>query len=297
MPHLLAGENLAIATTRLTKDAWSAFSTRRLMTHKAVSRYDIGYTFPLYLYPKVGKTAESMFHRWPADVDGRRPNLAPDFVHALEAATDLTFEPNWRGDVGTSECFGAEDVLAYIYAVFHAPEYRRRFEPMLKLDFPRVPPVGSAELFVELAKRGRDLLALHLLESARLRQTITKFVGGPNPEVEKVTWSKQTVWIDGAQTTGFQGVTENVWNYDIGGYRVCEKWLKDRKSRRLSKDDIAHYQKIVIALAETIRLMKEIDEVIEQHGGWPGAFQTGEAKAATSKVVPFRPCTVEAKPD
>ena len=71
-----------------------------------------------------------------------------------------------------------------------------------------------------------------------------------------------------------------MWSFHIGGYQVCEKWLKDRKARTLSKDDIAHYQKIVVALAETIRLMKEVDKVIEQHGGWPGAFQTGEAQAA-----------------
>ena len=53
-----------------------------------------------------------------------------------------------------------------------------------------------------------------------------------------------------------------------------EKWLKDRKGRRLIADDIAHYQKIVVALNETIRLMKEIDQTIEKHGGWPGAFVT-----------------------
>lgn len=75
-----------------------------------------------------------------------------------------------------------------------------------------------------------------------------------------------------AQTIGFKGVSENVWNFHIGGYQVCQKWLKDRKGRNLSKDDITHYQKIVVALNETIRLMKEIDEVIEQHGGWPRAF-------------------------
>ena len=65
-----------------------------------------------------------------------------------------------------------------------------------------------------------------------------------------------------------------MWSFHIGGYQVCEKWLKDRKGRTLSKDDIAHYQKIVVALSETIRLMAEIDYVIDQHGGWPGAFQT-----------------------
>ena len=101
-------------------------------------------------------------------------------------------------------------------------------------------------------------------------------IGGQAPAVEKVSWSKNTVWLNKAQTTGFKGVREEVWNFHIGGYQVCEKWLKDRKGRTLSKHDIVHYQKIVVALSETIRLMKEIDVVIEQHGGWPGAFQTNE---------------------
>jgi hypothetical protein len=92
------------------------------------------------------------------------------------------------------------------------------------------------------------------------------------------------VWLDASATKkslpapsgtiGFHGVPESVWNFHIGGYQVCEKWLKDRKGRMLSKNDIAHYQRITVALAETIRLMTEIDEVIEAHGGWPGAFQS-----------------------
>jgi hypothetical protein len=77
-------------------------------------------------------------------------------------------------------------------------------------------------------------------------------------------------------TSGFRGVPEAVWNFNIGGYQVCEKWLKDRKGRTLSDDDIAHYHKIVIALTETLRLMAEIDEVINHHGGWPVAFQTAQ---------------------
>ncbi|MFN7976482.1 MAG: type ISP restriction/modification enzyme, partial [Vicinamibacterales bacterium] len=127
-------------------------------------------------------------------------------------------------------------------------------------------------------------------------------IGSRNTAVEKVSWSRDAVWVDRAQTTGFSGVSEPVWNFHIGGYQVCEKWLKDRKGRTLSKDDIAHYQKIVVALSETIRLMKEIDEIIEQHGGWPGAFQTGaaptnEAKAAPAKDLAFRPRVVEPKPE
>ena len=83
-----------------------------------------------------------------------------------------------------------------------------------------------------------------------------------------------TVWLDKAQTIGFGGVPEPFWKFHIGGYQVCEKWLKDRKGRTLSQDDITHCQKIVVALSETIRLMAEIDRVIDEHGGWPAAFQT-----------------------
>jgi hypothetical protein len=129
-------------------------------------------------------------------------------------------------------------------------------------------------LFRSLASLGAELTALHLLESPKLDKPITEFTGGRNPEVEKVSWSKNTVWVDKAQTIGFKGVPEDVWDFHIGGYQVCDKWLKDRKGRTLSKDDIAHYQKIVVALSETIRLMGEIDEVIDQYGGWPGAFVT-----------------------
>lgn len=112
-----------------------------------------------------------------------------------------------------------------------------------------------------------------LLESPTLDRPITKYTGPKHPEVEKPSWSEDTVWLDKKQTAGFQGVPETVWNFHIGGYQVCNKWLKDRKGRTLSDEDLTHYQKIVVALNETIRLMAEIDEVIEAHGGWPNAFQ------------------------
>ena len=167
-----------------------------------------------------------------------------------------------------------EDIFNYAYAAFHSPGYRSRYAEFLKIDFPRLPLSGNLELFRAMVRLGGELIALHLLESPKLAQPITTFVGGRHPEVEKVSWSRDTVWVDKAQTTGFQGVREDVWNFHIGGYQVCEKWLRDRKGRTLSKDDIAHYQKIVVALSETIRLMAEIDRVIDAHGGWPGAFQT-----------------------
>ncbi len=132
------------------------------------------------------------------------------------------------------------------------------------------------------------------MESPKLDDFITSCAGPKNPEVGRVAWSDDTVWLDAAATKkvsrdagtiGFRGVPEDVWNFHIGGYQVCEKWLKDRKGRTLSKDDIGHYQKIVVALAETIRLMKEIDEVIEKHGGWPGAFQVAADVEKSSEQV------------
>ncbi len=119
---------------------------------------------------------------------------------------------------------------------------------------------------------------------------VLTFTGPVGPVVEKVGRSDDTVWLDAVKSKkakggpggpndavtgsiGFHGVPEEVWSFHIGGYQVCQKWLKDRKGRTLSADDLTHYHRIVIALHETIRLMKEIDEVINLHGGWPDAFQ------------------------
>ncbi len=95
------------------------------------------------------------------------------------------------------------------------------------------------------------------------------------------------MWIDKTKSYGFQGVPENVWNFHLGGYQVCEKWLKDRKGRTLSADDINHYHRIIVALNETISIMAEIDQVIEAHGGWPGAFQDRQKDTVATYASEF----------
>lgn len=180
--------------------------------------------------------------------------------------------------------------LGYIYAVLHSRAYREKYAAQLRVDFPRVPDVShDSVLFGDLVRLGKDLVALHLMRSPRVHDFITTYTGPANPEVGRVAWLDETVWVDAPTTkkgqpdepgsVGFHGIPEGVWNFDIGSYRVCEKWLKDRKGRILSNEDIAHYQKIVVALSETIRLMEEIDEAIEEHGGWPGAFAASETAA------------------
>ncbi len=208
--------------------------------------------FPLY----AGNDSDSLLQA------GLNSNITPGFLDRIASALGGR-QPS---------LLTPEDIFHYSYAVFQSPGYRSRYAEFLKIDFPRLPLTGNLELFRALTHLGSQLTALHLLESPLLDQPITEFIGIRNPEVEKVSWTRDTVFVDKAQTIGFRGVSEKVWHFHIGCYQVCQKWLKDRKGRKLSKEDIAHYQKVIVALTETIRLMVKIDEVIEQHGGWPDAF-------------------------
>ncbi|MGO8678124.1 MAG: type ISP restriction/modification enzyme [Limisphaerales bacterium] len=268
---MLGGPNIGLIATRQTREKWDVLATTHLCGHKSCAAYDINSLFPLYLYEEtfafdVGQKEIGFARRL-----SKRPNFAGSFLKALAAALRLP----QKGSHGLPEGVTPEDIFHYSYGVFHSPGYRSRYAEFLKIDFPRLPLTGNLELFRALARLGGELVALHLLESPMLDHPITEYLGGCTPEIAKVSWSKNTVWLDKAQTTGFKGVREDVWNFHIGGYQVCEKWLKDRRGRQLSVDDRDHYQRIVVALSETIRLMAEIDRAIETHGGWPNAFTSG----------------------
>ena len=209
--------------------------------------------------------------------EGRLANISDSFSRNIIAVQD---EADLAGHDKSSEIFH------FTYAQLHSPAYRARYAELLKREFPRVFLPKSYDLFSELACLGAELIHTHLLKFAKTDEWPVVFVGPARLPVEKASYAEETVWIDKAQTRGFKGVPEEVWNFHIGGYQVCEKWLKDRQAkggknprpgRVLTDEDIEHYQKIVVALSETIRIMAEIDEVIEAHGGWPGAFQTDRA--------------------
>ena len=265
MSHLFK-PNVALVTSRMTKGESFA--------HAFVTRFPVeviflssktsnnAFVFPLKYFSDLSSQIGLGF-----DQLHSRTNLGDSFLRRLAESLRLPVAKD-----GLPAGVKPEDIFHYAYAVLHSPSYRSRYAEFLKVDFPRLPLTGSLELFRALARLGSELTALHLLESPKLNQPITEFVGSQSREVEKVSWSKNTVWMDKAQSIGFKGVPENVWNFHIGGYQVCEKWLKDRKGRLLSKEDIAHYQKVIVALSETILVMSVIDEIIEQHGGWPGAF-------------------------
>jgi hypothetical protein len=75
---------------------------------------------------------------------------------------------------------------------------------------------------------------------------------------------EQRVYVN--KTQYFEGIDPATWAFRVGGYQVLDKWLKDRKGRALSFDDLLHYQRVVVVLAETRRIMATIDERIP---GWP----------------------------
>jgi len=267
MRHMISCRNLALVTTRsveIGRGYEHVFCSRGMIQHHTVSLKEVNYLFPLRV------AAEEGGQRGLFDGDSEAVvNLSATFMDAIGAGLRAQGHTADNLPVFPSP----EDIFHYTYAVLHSPGYRSRYAEFLRIDFPRLPLPGSIDLFRDLAKLGGELVALHLMETPKLDKHITKWVGGKNPEVEKVTYANETVWTDKVQAEGFRGVPEAVWSFHIGGYQVCEKWLKDRKGRTLSADDITHYQKIVVALHETIRLMAEIDEVIETHGGWPAAFQ------------------------
>ena len=262
MQHMLAGRNMALTCLRQTRrgETGTFFVGRGLICKDIVSPYDIGTLFPLYLYPAADELDASA---------GRRPNINPEFLNTLAEKLKIS----QAGPHGLPQGLTPEDIFHYAYAVFHSPTYRTRYAEFLKIDFPRVfrsRATGICSYVWQLL--GGELVALHLMESPKLNDLITEFPVKGTDTVEKVQYNDRDgrVWINPTQYFG--GVPAEIWNFHIGGYQVCEKWLKDRKGRKLTYEETRHYQRIVVALNETSHLMTEIDEVIRQHGDWPTTF-------------------------
>ena len=263
--HLLHS-NISLLATRRTKEPFGVFCTRALSSHKVIAKYEGTYAYPLYLYPN-GEFPDSLFEH----EDGRRPNLCSAFVREVSEKFNMTFVADGTGDL--KETFGPEDLFHYMYCVFYSSSYRTSCAEFLKIDFPRLPLTPDVKLFCSLVSKGAELVSLHLLESPRLDQFLTEWSIKGSNVVERAQHvdNDNKVWIN--KTQYFSGVPKPIWELQIGGYQVCYKWLKDRMGRKLTYDDTQHYQKVIVALNETIQLMREIDEIIARHGGWPNAFK------------------------
>ncbi|MCD6328297.1 DNA methyltransferase, partial [bacterium] len=295
MRNMLAGPNLSMNIGRagqvVHQLAWDILLCTDHMTDLNLFRRGGNCLFPLYAYAdsatRVG--TESDDNSKPSD---RRPNFSPEFIDVISRSLKMTFLPDGQDDL--KETFGPEDVFAYIYGIFHSPTYRARYSEFLKIDFPRVPLTSNADLFRALCEKGRELIDLHLMRDERLssasfwetrypipgKHDVTAIEYVPAGEAapgEELPQKSGRVYINkrqlkkGVESQFFDGVSPDVWMFQIGGYQVLSHWLKERKKhkRALTPDDIEHFQKVVAVLRETIRLMQEIDAVIDAHGGWP----------------------------
>jgi predicted helicase len=262
MQHLLLGTNKALLWIRPLSPSYefSVFAGTYIPHQCAVGNKMAGagasYVAPLYIYPN--NNHKGLFDLdTPTDVPGgRRSNLSPAFIKDFSTKLKMRFIPDGKGDL--QQTFGPEDIFNYMYAIFHSPTYRERYAEFLKIDFPRLPLTSNANLFRDLCKLGDRLVELHLME--QFGEITTKYPVSGDNVVEKIDYTQPAnapeqgrVWIN--KTQYIEGVPPEVWSFRIGGYQICQQWLKDRKGRKLSLNDIMHYQRIVAALAETITLM------------------------------------------
>ena len=246
-------KNIGLITARSNKSGETDhfFITNHISEAKTGESTTQSNCIPLYIYPQAPKDLLN------EPAPERRPNLSDDFMTALKAAQGRAISP--------------EDTLAYLYAVLYTPGYRTRYADFLRRDFPRVPLTDNKALFKKLVALGDELIGLHTLQTVPSR--ITGFPVAGTGEVVKVRFAIEAgastgkVWINDAQY--FDRVPQAVWDMHIGGYRVAEKWLKDRKGRQLTYDDITHYQNVVAALARTLAIQAELDAAIDAAGGWP----------------------------
>lgn len=253
--HFLAGSNVGLAMMRQVA-ADQGFSHILAVAHIADNRAmfssrGVMALSPLWLYSSQSGDLldENVNHH-------RRPNLSEEWAHGLTSSLGTLPSP--------------EESLAWIYAVLNAPSYRTRYADFLKRDFPRVPLTTNKKIFVRLVSLGGELIRLHTMQS-RLPRITTFDVPGSNA-VEKIRWTSDStgvgrIYINAEQYFG--DVPELAWETHIGGYQVAEKWLKDRRGRRLSYDDLEHYQSVIAVLVRTLEVQTEIDTVIQEAGGWP----------------------------
>lgn len=257
MKHYIQKENFGLLVSRMTKSFPFAhcFITKNISEAIFLSSLTSTNAFnhPLYNYPKDDDLLNET---------NRTPNLNMQIVNTIGEGLGLIFTAEKTDEAHT---FAPIDLLDYIYAVLHSPSYRETYKEFLKIDFPRVPYPDNAETFWQLVKLGSELRKTHLLETSAISNaSATSNVSYPvagNHVVGKLRYEDNKVYIN--ETQYFDHVPQLAWNFYIGGYQPAQKWLKDRKDRALTIEDIQHYQKIIHALCETDRLMQAVDAVLK----------------------------------
>jgi predicted helicase len=251
MRHMLVGENVGLCVGRAGQvvggDLWNLVYCSLYLEDFNLFYRGGSVDFPLYLHPDTSK--KDLFSGFEPGRE-RNPNLNPKVVAALQAAYGQEPTP--------------EDIFSYVYAVLYAPAYREKYAAFLKTDFPRLPFTANFERFQALAALGKRLVDLHLLRSEELDPPAARFQGKGDSRVARglsqglrYEPKEERVYIN--KTQYFAPVPLELWEYQIGGYQVLEKWLKDRQDRPLTLEEIKTYCRVVTAIQRTIALQEEID--------------------------------------
>lgn len=212
---------------------------------------------PLYLYPEEGTLDHTV-----------RLNLDPKLYAAIckaagiDPADQAGPDADFRAATGDARPSGVK-VFDYVYGVLHSPAYRERFAEFLKIAFPRIPYPPSPEVFRHISEKGEQLRRLHLMEPAAIGEAPFTYQGDGDDVVASGYPKFESGKVHINKDQYFADVPEVAWTFHIGGYQPAQKWLKDRRGRTLSWDDIGHYQKIVKILAETDRIMNNIELPLE----------------------------------
>jgi len=255
MKHFLNGNNVGLITNRQcqTENYKHAFITNTINDlHITETANANPYTFPLYLYPETNGQQKM------GQATARTPNLNQEIVDQIAKKINLTFA-NEKEE--TESTFAPLDIFDYIYAILHSPSFREKYKEFLKIDFPRIPFPKNTKTFWQLVKYGGELRTIHLLENPIVGKYVTSYPVSGSNIIEKPEYKDGKVFINKEQY--FDKVPEIAWIFYIGGYQPAQKWLKYRKGKELSVENIFHYQKIIVALTETDRIMREIDKVVE----------------------------------
>jgi len=213
----------------------------------SIKTKESGYIFPLYFYPDIDK--KDLFN-YKKEREERESNINCKLLKI--------FSDTYKNQPSS------EEIFYYIYAILYSNIYREKYAEFLKIDFPRIPFTKNYDLFREMGKFGKRLVDLHLLKSTELDPPLCKFQGKEDNRIEKIEYDEKEKRVYFNEKQYFEEIPQDIWQYQIGSYQVCGKWLKDRKGRCLSLEDIKHYCKMVTALQKTIEIQKEIDNVYEE---------------------------------